>query len=307
MQLHFRVVPDTVQTFDIILGRPFTESQELSYTRVGNELKFKNDDPIKGDDLTEQKGKLVAMEEKELGPGRVDFINIKTDIGNKCIMVDNQGKENKKIKIGQELGEKIFSVEEAPVRQPRTKPIELTEITIDKNITETQKLELLTLLNKYRECSATCLIELGCTNKIKMEIKIKEGAHLPQAKPYRLNTEDRGDLDKLVREYKGAGIVSETDAEVCSPAFVVRKPDGTPRMIVDYRGVNKVTIVVNYPIPNFDDLLELLNGAIFFIILDLASGYLQMPLTEEAKNLTSFITENETGRFERATVAVLSG
>lgn len=48
----------------------------------------------------------------------------------------------------------------------------------------------------------------------------------------------------MVRKYKSARIVTETDAEVFSAAFIVMKPDGTPKMIVDYRGVNKATIII---------------------------------------------------------------
>ena len=46
--------------------------------------------------------------------------------------------------------------------------------------------------------------------------------------------------------------------------------------------------------------MEKLNGARYFITLDLASGYLQMPLCEAAKEKTAFITETQTGQFERA-------
>lgn len=69
---------------------------------------------------------------------------------------------------------------------------------------------------------------------------------------------------------------------------------------MDYRGINKNTKAINFPIPNFDDLLENLNDAKFFIILDLAWAYLQVPLEEESKKYTSFITETQTGTFERA-------
>ena len=83
---------------------------------------------------------------------------------------------------------------------------------------------------------------------------------------------------------KQAGIVTETESAFASPAFLVRRNDSTPRMVVDYRRMNKVTKPLQYPIPNFDEF-------------DLASGYLQMPLTDSAKEKTAFITETQTGQF----------
>ena len=77
-------------------------------------------------------------------------------------------------------------------------------------------------------------------------------------------------------------------------------------MVVDYRRLNKITKPLQYPIPNFDDLFERLNGAKYFVTLDLASGYLQMPLTDSAKEKTAFITETQTGQFERAMFGLMN-
>ena len=77
-------------------------------------------------------------------------------------------------------------------------------------------------------------------------------------------------------------------------------------MVVDYRRLNKLTKVVQFPIPNFDDLLEKLNDAEFFIVLDLASGYLHIPLEESAKEKTAFMTETQTGEFERAMFGLIN-
>lgn len=121
-----------------------------------------------------------------------------------------------------------------------------------------------------------------------------------QSKPHRLNSEDQKDLDRIITEWKTAGIVSETNSEFASPIVLARKKDGSPRPIPDYRKLNKITKEYNFLIPNFEDLLETLTDAKFFVILDLASGYLQIPLEENAKEKTAFITETQTGQFERA-------
>ena len=94
--------------------------------------------------------------------------------------------------------------------------------------------------------------------------------------------------------------MSETNSEFASPAFLIRKKDGSGRMIVDFRKLNKVTKLVNFPIPDFDSFLQPISSAKYFITLDLAQGYLQIPLTQSAKEKTAFITQDTTGQFERA-------
>ena len=60
--------------------------------------------------------------------------------------------------------------------------------------------------------------------------------------------------------------------------------------------LNKITVRMHFPLPSIDDGLEALHGANIFAVLDLAQGY----LTEEAIEKTGFITQDETGYFERA-------
>ena len=74
------------------------------------------------------------------------------------------------------------------------------------------------------------------------------------------------------------------------------KKDGTERLIIDFRKFNATTKKNHYSNPNFDDMLEKLSDAPYFVTLDLASGYLQMPLSKEAREKT----ETQTGEICRA-------
>ena len=53
----------------------------------------------------------------------------------------------------------------------------------------------------------------------------------------------------------------------------VQKKDGSMRMSIDYRELNKVTIKNKYPLPRIEDLFDQLRGAIVFSKIDLQSGY----------------------------------
>ena len=58
-----------------------------------------------------------------------------------------------------------------------------------------------------------------------------------------------------------------------APVLLVKKKDGSMRMCVDYRQLNKVTIKNKYPLSRIDDLINQLRGAIVFSKIDLRSGY----------------------------------
>jgi hypothetical protein len=162
-------------------------------------------------------------------------------------------------------------------------------------------MELLKLLNEYRDCFALNISELGCTDLITMEIKEIEGAKPVHMKPYHTNAEERLAIKEIIREWKENGIVTETRSPYASPVMLVRKKTGENRLVIDYRRLNSQTIKDRYPLPRIDDLLEQLHDCKLFTTLDLAHGYLQIPLTDEAKLKTAFITPDETGQFERMT------
>ena len=65
-----------------------------------------------------------------------------------------------------------------------------------------------------------------------------------------------------------------------APVLFVKKEDGTLRMCIDYRKINKVIVKNKYPLPRIEDLFDQLKGAGVFSKLDLRSGYYQLRVKE---------------------------
>ena len=66
-----------------------------------------------------------------------------------------------------------------------------------------------------------------------------------------------------------------------APVLFVKKKDGTLRLHVEYRQLNKMTVENNYQLPRIDDLLNQLKGAGVFLKIDLRSGYHQLRIKDE--------------------------
>ena len=70
----------------------------------------------------------------------------------------------------------------------------------------------------------------------------------------------------------------------------VKKKDGTLRLCIDYRQLNKVTMKNKYPLPKIDDLFDQMRGARVFSNIDLRSGYHQVRIKDEDIHKTTFRT-----------------
>lgn len=170
---------------------------------------------------------------------------------------------------------------------------------VNPEVSDEERTELMELVNEYRDCFAKNLMELGCTPLMTMDINEVPGSQPIMCKPYKTSQADREEIAKIVDEWKRCGVVTETRSPYASPVLLVKQAGGKHRLCVDYRRLNKQTVRHHFPLPDMGEQLESLAASQLFTQLDLASGYLQIPLTPEASAKTAFISADTTGQFTR--------
>ena len=84
------------------------------------------------------------------------------------------------------------------------------------------------------------------------------------------------------------GFIRPSHSPWGAPVHFVKKKDGSLRLCIDYRGLNKVTIKNKYPLPRIDDLFDQLAGSRVFSRIDLRSGYHQLKVKAEDIPKTAF-------------------
>ena len=118
-----------------------------------------------------------------------------------------------------------------------------------------------------------------------------EPGHKPPFKPiYRLSPVELAEVEKQVSELLKQGLIEPSSSPFGAPVLFVAKKDGSLRMCIDYRGLNKISIKYKYPLPRTDQLLDALSGAKVFSNLDLQSGYHQIRIHDDDVPRTAFRT-----------------
>ncbi|KAJ0857320.1 putative nucleotidyltransferase, Ribonuclease H [Helianthus annuus] len=125
---------------------------------------------------------------------------------------------------------------------------------------------------------------------IDFRIDLIPGANPVAKAPYRLAPSEMRELSNQLQELLEKGFIRPSTSPWGAPVLFVRKKDGSFRMCIDYRELNKLTIKNRYPLPRIDDFFDQLQGAKCFSKIDLRSGYHQLRIQEEDIPKTAFRT-----------------
>ena len=197
--------------------------------------------------------------------------------------------EGQPLEIGCGCFEDEESVEEDLIDFPVFKGKENVEnVKIGDNLSSKEREELMQILRKF-DVMFTDLP--GDCEIVRHEIPVSE-EKIIQSKPYPIPYGIRESVDADIKTMLDLGIIRPSDSPFASPVVVVRKRDGSNRICIDFRKLNKWTIADSEPMPQLKDMFQKLADDKYFTKIDLSKGYWQISMATEDIPKTAFVLHN---------------
>ena len=177
---------------------------------------------------------------------------------------------------------------------------------IDKlpnTLTAEQREQVITLVKRNADVFSRYEYDVGCTDLL--TARIVTDNHRPIAEPLRRHARVHLDvIDEAIQRMQDAGIVEEACSPWSANLVVVARTDEsgkatTPRVTIDFRGLNSVTHRDKYPLPKIKDCLQALDGAAYLSVFDISNSFYQVPILEEDRDKTAFVTRRGQFRLTR--------
>ena len=167
------------------------------------------------------------------------------------------------------------------------------------------RLQILTLCLKYYHVFSENDNDVGNTDLLQFNIKLKEGAEPKRGRVIQLNPEYRARLKEQLDKWLDSNIIREDFSPWASPIFPVKKKPITPggeaklRFVVDYRHLNNCSEKLAWPLPLISENIQRLGTGNVFSTLDLTAAYHAVKIDKESQPYTAFIADNRQFVFER--------
>ena len=160
-------------------------------------------------------------------------------------------------------------------------------VDTEKKIPDIKEVEV---VNEFEDVFPKDLPGLPPDRDIEFAIELIPGAAPVSKAPYRLAPVELKELATQLQEMLDKGMIRPSVSPWGAPVLFVKKKDGSLRLCIDYRELNKLTIKNKYPLPRIDDLFDQLKDAIYFSKIDLRTGYHQLKIKSEDIPKTAFRT-----------------
>jgi hypothetical protein len=166
------------------------------------------------------------------------------------------------------------------------------------------------LRDVIKEFSEAFVLEDGRIGKylgpIKHQIPLIPGSAPPKSRPYRLPFSMREEIQKQLDDMLKQGIIEKSCSPFSAPIVMVKKRDGTFRMAIDYRSINKITVKQTFLLPLIQDILDMTAGQKIYSVMDLQSGFHQIEVAKAHRERTAFISFAGLFQFTRLPFGLIS-
>ncbi|KAI3725002.1 hypothetical protein L1987_64773 [Smallanthus sonchifolius] len=161
---------------------------------------------------------------------------------------------------------------------------------IVQNKDQEKSIQDIPIICDFPEVFPKDLFGLPPVRQVEFRIDLVPGANPLAKAPYRLAPSEMQELASQLQELSDKGFIRPSHSPWGAPVLFMKKKDGSFRMCIDYRELNKLTIKNRYPLPRIDDLFDQLQGSTYFSKIDLRSRYHQFRVQEEDIPKTAFRT-----------------
>ncbi|KAG8478506.1 hypothetical protein CXB51_028386 [Gossypium anomalum] len=142
------------------------------------------------------------------------------------------------------------------------------------------KIESVPVVCEFKDVFLKELPGLPPVREVELGIELVPGTTPISIAPYRMAPTELKELKVQLQELMHKGSARPSYSPWSAPVLFVRKKDGSMRLCINYKQLNKVTVKNKYPLPRIDDLFDQLRGAMVFSKIDLWSGYYQLKVKE---------------------------
>ncbi|XP_020677817.1 uncharacterized protein LOC110096287 [Dendrobium catenatum] len=146
------------------------------------------------------------------------------------------------------------------------------------------------LLKQFQDVLSNNVTTLPPLRSLQHQIEFVPGSTLPNLPHHRLSPKEYQILQHIVDDLLKNNLIQPSLSPCAVPALLVPRKDGSWRMCMDSRAINKITVKFRFPVPRVEELLEKLAGATIFSKLDLRSGYHQIRIRPGDEWKTTFKT-----------------
>ncbi|GJV18461.1 putative reverse transcriptase domain-containing protein [Tanacetum coccineum] len=154
-------------------------------------------------------------------------------------------------------------------------------IRVMEKKSDEKRLEDIPVVREFMEVFPKDLPGLPPVRQVEFQIDLILGATPVARAPYRLFPSEIQELSNQLQELADRGFIRLSTSPWEAPVLFVKKKDGSFRMCINYRELNKLTVKNRYPLPRFNDLFDQLQGLSVYSKIDLRSGYQQLRVRDE--------------------------
>ena len=134
--------------------------------------------------------------------------------------------------------------------------------------------------------------------KKRVKVRIKPGAPSSlRAPPLRMGAKQADALENIIKQLIAEGKLERGTSPYQSPAFIVTKANGSPRLVVDYRRANELTVPESYPLRRVEDIIADQHGMKYWSQVDLADAFWQLHLDEASRDILAIVTKSGSYRW----------